>query len=335
MAARNFATIGILAIVFALGTSFGAAFQPISTRTTANVAFAESARKQPVAPSLKTRTPITKLQMAYEQQLPSNPPSNRPSILKRARLGVRNLFRRRNWRAKLAGIVLGLFLFVQSALGAPSGGRIGGSRSFSAAPRSTYRSAPSRSSTLTRPRTPYNGPRPAPNLRHIRNWTPSYHGYGRQYRPDPRFLYVRRPADNSLSAPEIAVIGVTSAAAVYGLVNHAREQWADWPTVNSPLGPGLTVGSLTVALEVPDRANGSTILDRLRQLARTADTVSASGLAALLADTAVELLRHQPSISSAYAESKHYRIYGEAEREFQIRSVQGQSKFDRLTGTCE
>lgn len=50
---------------------------------------------------------------------------------------------------------------------------------------------------------------------------------------------------------------------------------------------------------------------------------------------AIELTRQQSSIDSAYVNADYYRSTGQAEREFQLLSVKGRSKVDRLTGTFE
>lgn len=248
------------------------------------------------------------------------------SIWKRAKRGLRNLFSKRRLGAQVAALTMALLLFVGSAVGAPSGGRVGGSR--------TFRPTTTRSSGMYRPPTTTMR-RPPPQIHHKyrnRPMIPSYYGYGRNVRPDPRIHVVRRRMDGSWGPQDIAVLGVAGAAVTYGVVKQLKDQWNEWPSTDSPLGPGMTVGSLTVALEVPNRRDPSNILTRLNRLAVAADTVTQEGLADLLVDVALELLRQERSISSAHAQSNHYKIYGQAEREFQIRSVKGQSKFDRLAG---
>jgi hypothetical protein len=46
---------------------------------------------------------------------------------------------------------------------------------------------------------------------------------------------------------------------------------------------------------------------------------------------AIELTRREASIRSATGKANFFRVMGQAEREFRVLSVQGQSKVDRLT----
>lgn len=128
---------------------------------------------------------------------------------------------------------------------------------------------------------------------------------------------------------DIVILTGTGALLAYGFRNNYRQN------INDAAGSreGTTVGSLTVALEVR-RDNPNNILDRFRRLANAADTSSQRGLQELLSNVALELLRNEKSITSARAQSKYYASRSKAEREFQLLSVQGRSKVDRLTGTC-
>ena len=103
----------------------------------------------------------------------------------------------------------------------------------------------------------------------------------------------------------------------------------------SALGPGTTVSSITLALDIPNRNDPRNILNRLSSISKTANTISKEGLQDLLSSVALELLRQEKSITSAFTRTSHHKFVGQAEREFQSLSVHGRSKVDRLTGTCE
>ena len=94
-----------------------------------------------------------------------------------------------------------------------------------------------------------------------------------------------------------------------------------------------TVGSLTVALFVR-KDDPDIILARLSRLAERADTASSKGLQDLLSQVALELLRQEPAITAARAQWRPYDSLLRAEQAFQLLSVEGRSKVDRLTGTC-
>jgi Protein of unknown function (DUF1517) len=87
----------------------------------------------------------------------------------------------------------------------------------------------------------------------------------------------------------------------------------------SALGRGTSVIQVTVAMRVPRREDPSSILSVLHRLAGAAKYKS--DLPALMSDAATELLRHKPSIVSAFATSKHYRVRERALREYGFLSV--------------
>jgi Protein of unknown function (DUF1517) len=212
-----------------------------------------------------------------------------------------------------------------SAAAAVTGGRVGGG-SFNS--RSSSSSAPSRSRpqsysySTPRPYTPrYSYPRPM-------ILAPSFPGLSEWYAPSRSTLIV----NTRVSAKDIAILTGAGVLLSYGYRNNLqrRQMGED----GGPLGPGYTVGSVTVALQVPDRsADSHNILRQLSQWSMSADTVTRKGLQDLLSSVALELLRNEPFIQSAVAQSKPYAIAGQAEREFQVLSVASQSKVDRLTGT--
>jgi uncharacterized membrane protein len=100
---------------------------------------------------------------------------------------------------------------------------------------------------------------------------------------------------------------------------------------SSPLGPGTSVVSLSVALEVPDRDDKHSILSALDKLSRTARTDSRVGIQNLSSHVALEILRKRSSIVSASSSTRHFSRRDRALREFQKLSVAERSKFERET----
>jgi uncharacterized membrane protein len=105
----------------------------------------------------------------------------------------------------------------------------------------------------------------------------------------------------------------------------------DSSSVTSSLGPGTSVIQMSVALEVPDRDDPSSILSILAKLANTARTDSRVGMQNLTSQVALELLRRRSSIVSASSSYNHFEDYTRAGREFQSLSVQERSKFEKET----
>jgi uncharacterized membrane protein len=134
-----------------------------------------------------------------------------------------------------------------------------------------------------------------------------------------------------VSTKDIILVTGTGMLLAYGFRKNNLRGNGD--NTDSLLGSGYTVGSMTVSIDVPDRASTDNILNKLNLLALSADTMTKRGLQDLLSSVTLELLRQEQSITSAYTQSKSYPIMGQAEREFQVLSVASQSKVDRLTGT--
>lgn len=101
----------------------------------------------------------------------------------------------------------------------------------------------------------------------------------------------------------------------------------------SALGPGFSVVSVTVALDVPNRDDPSCILSKLKRQALTTKTDSRGGVKDMMSQTALELLREERSIISVDSSYRHFRTFNEAERVFNRLSINQRSKFDRETGT--
>ncbi len=104
--------------------------------------------------------------------------------------------------------------------------------------------------------------------------------------------------------------------------------------LESPLGPGVSVLSLTTALNVPDRDSPNSVLARLSRLALVARTDSRKGVQDLISETALELLRHKDYIVSVDSQYSHFARVTDAQRAFNTLSIGGRSKFDEETGKC-
>jgi len=104
-------------------------------------------------------------------------------------------------------------------------------------------------------------------------------------------------------------------------------------TTSAPLGPGISVGSLTLRLDVPDRTDPSNVLQRIRTLARGASTKSRSGVQQLVSDVALELLREESngSVAAAASSYEHGTSEGGAERTYHRWSTVARAKYDRET----
>lgn len=108
---------------------------------------------------------------------------------------------------------------------------------------------------------------------------------------------------------------------------------ASWGSVSaaSPLGPGTSVVSLSVALQVPDRDDPNSILSALNRLSRTAKTDSRVGIQNLSSQVALEILRRRSSILSASTSTQHFSNRPKALQAFQKASVKERSKFETET----
>lgn len=269
------------------------------------------------APDNDQRVPVAALRSSlWNKPTPTATPTPRRVF----RSLLSNLKRKRLYK-NLAQFVLTLCLAWSmriSSSWAVSGGRLGGgsfhcspSRSSSSRPSMGYRTG--RTSTL-----PYRPLTRPPRYR------VNHHHYG--YRSPHPSIIVSKP----LRTRDIAVITGSGVLLAYVWKNAADGSTFE---PESALGTGTTVSSITLALDVPNRNDPRNILNRLSSIAETANTISKRGLQDLLSSVALELLRQEKSITSAYTHTSHHKFVGQAEREFQSLSVHGRSKVDRLTGT--
>ena len=102
--------------------------------------------------------------------------------------------------------------------------------------------------------------------------------------------------------------------------------------LDTPLGRGVSVLSLTAAVNVPDRDSPNSILARLSRLAVGARTDTRKGVQDLITETALELLRQKDYIVSVDSMYSHFSRVVDAQREFNSLSIGGRSKFDEETG---
>jgi uncharacterized membrane protein len=237
-----------------------------------------------------------------------------------------------------AAMILALTVMPLDANAAMSGGRMGGS--FSSSPRqSTTRSAPSSYSRgYSRGYSSGYSSRPSTTI-----ITPSISpGFGFGYNPffSPVTPFYGGPGVISYSRGpsffDIAFFGAFLFA-VTNIISKAGDTMSDgastfsdvFDSATSVLGSGSSVVKLSVALDVPNRDDRDSILSVLDRLAQTAKTDSRVGIQNLTSQVALELLRRRSSISSASTSYKHYRDSQKASRDFQSKSVQERSKFER------
>jgi uncharacterized membrane protein len=97
----------------------------------------------------------------------------------------------------------------------------------------------------------------------------------------------------------------------------------------SALGSGTSVLSLSVAVEVPNRDDPSSLLSVLTRLSQTANTGDRKGVQNLTSQVALEVLRRKSSIQSASSDYQHFRDATKAERQFNKWSVEQRSKFEQ------
>ena len=121
---------------------------------------------------------------------------------------------------------------------------------------------------------------------------------------------------------------------VYGLIVYKanRSKNSNGDSANgmvSALGPGISVGSLTLSLDISDRDDPNNALARIGDIAKKANTRTRKGVQSMIADVALELLRQEASVSSACSSYAHLSSEGAAERTYYQLSTVERSKFDR------
>jgi uncharacterized membrane protein len=124
----------------------------------------------------------------------------------------------------------------------------------------------------------------------------------------------------------VVLVTSTAVGVLYGI---SKRRVDDYSGPNSPLGPGFSVLSLTACLNVLDRNDPSSILQRLSELAQSSDTSNRKGLQYLMTETSLELARQEKVVLSVETQYKHLKTSTEAERQYNQLSERYRSKFER------
>lgn len=238
--------------------------------------------------------------------------------------------------AALAAMVIALTFAPLPSDAAMSGGRMGGS--FSSAPRMS-RPAPSYGGGGGGAY--YGGARTTYYSRPSVTVLPSMgYGYNPFFAPTPFYgggvgaiSYARGPSffDLIFLGGFLFVIAnfFSNATRSIGESSTTSSFFSD--VGSSALGAGTSVLQLSVAMEVPNRDDPNSILGALRRLANTAKTDSRVGIQNLTSQVAVELLRRKSSIVSASSSYQHFRDRTQAQRDYNSKSIQERSKFEKET----
>ena len=272
---------------------------------------------------------ISNIATLYEMDLIEFKPQDRVGIEKNVTKKNGKLSNFRTWSNRFRAFFLALALFVapvftlpdsNSALATETGGRMGGSFSRS------YSSSPSRSS--------YGGS----GIRSGSSYsTPRYYGssgvgqtvvvpapIGVPVYAAPTYYNPLTGIFNFFFNGIFLFVFATVLSQILSGSNSTN-------TVTSPLGNGVTVATLSVALNVPRRDDPNSILSYLTKLSNTASTDSRVGLQNLVSQVALELLRQRRSIFAANSEYKHYSDADKAIRDYNQKAIQERSKFEKET----
>mmetsp|Transcript_20200 Transcript_20200/g.30315 ORF Transcript_20200/g.30315 Transcript_20200/m.30315 type:complete len:513 (-) Transcript_20200:199-1737(-) len=241
-------------------------------------------------------------------------------------------------RHKVTTVIMAAFIMLSvmftplsEALAAPSGGRMGGS--FGGSTRSSTSrsySSPSRSRAPLPSSSSYGqgfsrgystGYYSRPSITVAPIFSPSPYSYG--YGPGGMTVVRRGP-----SVVDVVLFGVVAAVMYNAFTSSVSDSDTDTDSVTSVLGPGVSVAQISVALNVPDRDDSSSILSYLDRLSRTARTDSRVGVSNLVSQVALELLRQRRSAFAAGSKYTHYRNANKANRDFSSLAIQERSKFE-------
>ncbi len=191
-------------------------------------------------------------------------------------------------RHKITSLVMAAFIMLSviltplsEAFAAPSGGRMGGSFGGS----SSRSSGTSSSRSYSSPRSSYSrgfsrGYSSGYFLRPSVTVAPSPYYYGYGPGGGGGVTVIRRGP----SVADVFVYGVM-AMAIYSAVTSSGNDTdvdSDGGAVTSVLGPGVSVAQISVALNVPDKDDPSSVVSFLNRLSRTARTDSRVGVANLV-----------------------------------------------------
>jgi uncharacterized membrane protein len=140
------------------------------------------------------------------------------------------------------------------------------------------------------------------------------------------------PPVRRISLSDVALVTGVGAVVSLNVMDRVRKDGGGAGGLESPLGPGVSVLSITTAINVPDRDSPNSFLFRLSRLGLTAQTDTRKGVQNLISETALELMRQKDAIVSVDSQYSHFRRITDAEREFNVLSIGGRSKFDEETG---
>eukprot|EP00429_Kryptoperidinium_foliaceum_P116693 CAMPEP_0176315216 /NCGR_PEP_ID=MMETSP0121_2-20121125/68083_1 /TAXON_ID=160619 /ORGANISM="Kryptoperidinium foliaceum, Strain CCMP 1326" /LENGTH=444 /DNA_ID=CAMNT_0017657349 /DNA_START=94 /DNA_END=1428 /DNA_ORIENTATION=+ len=243
---------------------------------------------------------------------------------------------RHNMKFMAAALAMALAFMPLASDAAMSGGRMGGSYSRP----SQSRSMPSRSSGGGYSRGYSSGYYSRPSVAitpgigfgyspFITPFSP-FGGYG--YGGGGVISYSRGPSFFDLIFFGGLLLAVTSFfrnAADSAVASSPFERFGS--SASSALGSGTSVVLLSVALEVPNRDDPSSILNVLNRLSRTSNTDSRVGIQNLTSQVALELLRRRSSIVSASSYYQHYQDSTKAGRDYESKAIKERSKFEKET----
>lgn len=226
--------------------------------------------------------------------------------------------------------ILAISFMMTHAAMAVTGGRVGGSfgKSSSSSSSSRY-SSPGR--VYSRPRYNYRS-YGAPSVYYSGPPTTSY------FFSTPRFVWgspsvARVYADSAIqtrvSPTDVLLLTGTTALLAYGFYNNNKAHRDD----TSPLGPGASVASIVLSLNVPDQNESNSVLSRLRSISEAAQTGSRQGVQDLVTEVCLELSRREQSMVSAVTDSRSYSSVSQAESAFRVQSLRNRSRLDRESGT--
>lgn len=203
---------------------------------------------------------------------------------------IQSLFQRRRpllqkfQRKILLSVLLGLLLVFSgiSEAWAVGAGRAGGSFGKS-----------SSSSSYSRPSISRPAPQYRPSAPRVTIVRPPSQYYNSEYFYNNGSPYYGRPSSSSSSVVEVSEGFSVSEVVLltwFGLVmangflnNDRRDDQENGSTKNSVLGPGVTVATLTVALNIPNRQDPNNILNKIRRLSESARTDTRKGVQDLMA----------------------------------------------------
>jgi hypothetical protein len=221
------------------------------------------------------------------------------------------------------GLVLVFWLSLSQAAWSVTGGRVGGSFSRSSSPPIQSRSSYGGRSYSSRPYSSYRQPTywVYPSSPLIIGGSPSLARLQSSQFDAPA-------AATKMTTSDVVLLTGTGALLTYGIYNNFKPR--DGTT--SALGPGATVASIVVAVNVPDQNVPNAVTKRLQTISDCATTGTRRGVQNLVTEVCLELLRQERSIVSAFTSSQHFGSVNAADRDFQSQSIRNRSKFDRENG---